>query len=52
MPKVSLTILQSWKGALLYPAREMVTRMLGVGDPLLLLEGCLGEAEDLGEEII
>lgn len=30
----------------------MVTRMLGVGDPLLLLEGCLGEAEDLGEGML
>lgn len=29
-----------------------MTRMSGVGDPLLLLEVSLGEAEDLGEGIL
>lgn len=40
------------EGACSLSRREMVIRMSGWEEPLLPLEGCLGEAEDLGEGVL
>lgn len=44
----SLTLLQAYS----LSSKGNGDQDVGVGDPLLLLEGSLGEAEDLGEGIL